>query len=192
MPVKSAPNAPFTATVRPVQQFSASIGIPGPPGPPGVQTPWTSDIQAQHFNLFGCTLITSIGLNLAAVGAQTPYINLGVEGGINRWNIGVGGAESGGNSGSDLQVNRYDDGGNYLGTPLQVNRATGQVGVGAGGLFVFGDVNITGQYQVGGVPVPMLTEGTLLISPDDKEENLVLLYRTRSGAMKRAVVPLMD
>lgn len=38
-----------------------------------------------------------------------------------------GGAEAGGNSGSDLFIDRCDDGGSYLGSPLIITRATGLV-----------------------------------------------------------------
>lgn len=62
----------------------------------------------------------------------------GVEAGINfstmtglaraRWIIGKGdGSETGADAGSNLIINRYDDGGNYLGRPLEIVRSTGEV-----------------------------------------------------------------
>lgn len=46
----------------------------------------------------------------------------------NRWAIVAGSAaEGGGNAGSDLNVNRFDDTGAYIDTPLSINRATGVV-----------------------------------------------------------------
>lgn len=41
-------------------------------------------------------------------------------------------AESGANAGSNLSINRYDDSGNYLGTPVVINRTTGVITVGNG------------------------------------------------------------
>jgi|GEM_PF-2178739 len=55
---------------------------------------------------------------------QTLYLR----GGAMRWDFGVdASAESGGNAGSVLYLNRHSDGGAYLGTPLVVSRATGLV-----------------------------------------------------------------
>lgn len=46
----------------------------------------------------------------------------------NRWNFGKTlTAETGGNVGSDFQINRYNDAGGFLGAVLNINRATGVV-----------------------------------------------------------------
>jgi hypothetical protein len=46
--------------------------------------------------------------------------------GVNRWVLGCNSdAESGSNTGSNFSLLRYDDGGNYLGAPLQINRSNG-------------------------------------------------------------------
>jgi hypothetical protein len=69
----------------------------------------------------------------------TPQINLdksattqgcSVRGNLNgvpRWGVQYGNAsaESGGNTGTDFAINRYDDGGTNIGQPLNINRATG-------------------------------------------------------------------
>ena len=46
-----------------------------------------------------------------------------------RWVLSKGGAESGGNAGSDLTLYHYSDTGSYLGTAMTFNRATGAVAV---------------------------------------------------------------
>jgi len=52
-------------------------------------------------------------------------------GSLPRWLFQIGGAnsddETGGNAGSDLHLFRYDDGGNLLGTPIDISRATGAI-----------------------------------------------------------------
>jgi len=54
------------------------------------------------------------------------------KGWVNRWLFGANNAtETGtGNTGSDFAVYRYDDAGNYLSTPFQISRATGDITVG--------------------------------------------------------------
>jgi hypothetical protein len=47
-----------------------------------------------------------------------------------RWQIIKQDAESSGNAGSNLYVNRYSDAGALLGTPVYINRATGNMGIG--------------------------------------------------------------
>jgi hypothetical protein len=60
-------------------------------------------------------------------------------GGVNRWGFGADGAgETGGAAGSDFRIDRYDDAGAALDTPLAISRASGAVAVGAGGLSVAG------------------------------------------------------
>jgi hypothetical protein len=59
--------------------------------------------------------------------------------GVNRWGFGADGAgETGGAAGSDFRIDRYDDAGAALDTPLAISRASGAVSVGAGGLSVAG------------------------------------------------------
>lgn len=68
--------------------------------------------------------------------------------GVARWQaIADGTAESGGNAGSNFNINRYSDAGALLGTGLQINRATGQVFIPgsllvAGGIYGDGCANI--------------------------------------------------
>lgn len=46
-----------------------------------------------------------------------------------RWTLNKGGAESGGDAGSDLTLYRYSDAGSYLGTAMTFTRATGAIAV---------------------------------------------------------------
>lgn len=64
--------------------------------------------------------------------------------GLLRWQFGANGdTESGGNSGSSLIINRYNDAGSYLDTPLNVSRVSGQFQFGgSGGVYVNGNVGI--------------------------------------------------
>src|SRR5215467_2473370 len=71
----------------------------------------------------------------------------------NRWTVARDAtAETGSNAGSNFAITRYDDAGSSLGTALLINRASGLVTLG-NGLNVTGNVNITGQFQINGVPV---------------------------------------
>jgi hypothetical protein len=56
-----------------------------------------------------------------------------------RWQIGVSGAaESGANAGSDWFMNRFNDAGSYLATPLSISRATGLVVMTSGATIIGG------------------------------------------------------
>lgn len=63
-------------------------------------------------------------------GAQAAGI-FGTTAGSLRWNVqfGDGAAESSGNVGSNFNIHRYDDAGNYLGTPIQISRSSGNVSI---------------------------------------------------------------
>ncbi|WP_249693724.1 shufflon system plasmid conjugative transfer pilus tip adhesin PilV [Stappia sp. WLB 29] len=70
--------------------------------------------------------------------------------GSRRWHMGIGNAaESGSNVGSDFYLNRADDSGTYIDTPLFVKRNTGNVGIGtlspAYKLDVSGEITARGQ-----------------------------------------------
>lgn len=91
-------------------------------------------------------LLTAPGLTVApssdqapltlkgAAGGANPFVNAvaGLRGALNRWvmMLGNGGAESGGNVGSDLVINRYDDSGAFIDSPLFIERKTGKVTLG--------------------------------------------------------------
>ena len=85
----------------------------------------------------------------------------GATAGLSRWALLLGDAtaESGGNAGSHFSINRFDDSGSYLGTPLSINRTTGNVAIAqqlianaaaiTGGLTVGSNQGITGSLTVG-------------------------------------------
>lgn len=58
-----------------------------------------------------------------------------------RWQINVNNvAESGGNAGSDFQIDRYDDNGNHIDFPIYIYRSTGTVNI-EDELFLWGDIS---------------------------------------------------
>jgi hypothetical protein len=115
------------------------ISIPG--GGSASQTPWVSDIECTGFSLNNALNIQATG-NVAAGSISAPtvvassiiYINTPVgtaayfglsSGGSVRWNIGKGTGEVGGNFGGNLEIHRYSDPGDYLGTPFTIARDSG-------------------------------------------------------------------
>lgn len=70
----------------------------------------------------------------------------------NRWTINPGDqtAESGGNAGSDFGIARYSDAGAYLGSPLTIQRSTGNVAI-AQSLTVGVNLTVTGAATVNGL-----------------------------------------
>lgn len=89
------------------------------------------------------TLGDATGWALLNLDKATPAGNLAAifakRGGVSRWNLilGDGAAESGGNAGSDFYIQRFNDAGTFLDTPLSISRATGAVSLG----------NVTGASQ---------------------------------------------
>ena len=67
-------------------------------------------------------------INLDGINGTYRYIS-GLTNGLSRWQIQMpdAGAESGANGGSNFIITRFDDAGNYLGAPLSISRATGNV-----------------------------------------------------------------
>lgn len=60
-------------------------------------------------------------------GAGTGAFIMDASNGVNRWAIGLDGLEAGANSGSNFTIFSYADDGSFLGGPLSINRATGNV-----------------------------------------------------------------
>jgi hypothetical protein len=77
--------------------------------------------------LSGGTLTGALALD-GTVAAGTRYIS-GRTSGSNRWvmYLGGSGAESGGNVGSDFQIQRYSDAGTFIDQPLTITRSSGAV-----------------------------------------------------------------
>lgn len=70
---------------------------------------------------------TFVGFRLAGPAGVSRYMRIRT-GSIARWDIGASsGAESGSNAGTDFAINRYDDAGTYVDTPLFIQRANGAV-----------------------------------------------------------------
>jgi len=123
---------------------------------------------------------STIDGQLAVGGAAVVSVNLytgpsgtarlqGIKNGIIRWEISLpnGTAESGSNSGSNFHINRHADNGDYLGTPLLINRANGTVNTGpmvhvngptpAGSSVLYLDKQVGGNFNqllglTGGIP----------------------------------------
>lgn len=78
-------------------------------------------------------------------GAGSANIFRGQKAGVSRWQVLVGdnNAESGSNSGSDFQIQRYDDTGTGAGTPVYISRATGIITVANGLAFGTGAAALT-------------------------------------------------
>jgi hypothetical protein len=68
----------------------------------------------------------------------------GYRSGLPRWLIEIGdtGSETGGNAGSNFNINRYDDAGNGLGAPFSINRQNGITYL--GGLHVYAGTQLNG------------------------------------------------
>lgn len=99
--------------------------------------------QAISFNISGSGRAQTIATG-APIGGQDLVLykpsNLTSDTTVKRWVFYKSGAESGGNSGSNLVISRYDDNGVFLGNPLQIAR-------------VNGDVVFAATPKVGGVPL---------------------------------------
>lgn len=73
---------------------------------------------------------SNMQLVLSTATGQFGYIGFSTNN-VRRWDIGSNSdPESGGNLGSNYYMSRFSDGGNYLGSPFGINRATGQITLG--------------------------------------------------------------
>jgi hypothetical protein len=95
-------------------------------------------------------------LALDASGAFGDYINSS-KNGVIRWQLAMpdATAETGSNAGSNLSLNRYSDSGTLLGTPLQINRANGNVAFAQNVSFATSPLGNTNFYlgQYAGTPL---------------------------------------
>jgi hypothetical protein len=86
--------------------------------------------------------------------------------GLNRWSVNLGNnvAESGSNAGSDFAVNRYNDAGTVIDSPLTINRATGLAtfsGSVSGVNATFsGNGSVTGAMTAGSYTAPSIFNAT--------------------------------
>lgn len=93
-------------------------------------------LDATVLHLTGGTLSGGLTIdmtNAALVLDKAPGTNLATmvsaSGGSFRWSVTAanGEAETGGNTGSNFSIDRYDDAGTFIGTPFYINRTNGQV-----------------------------------------------------------------
>ena len=122
------------ATVGQVQAMAvASSTVPAPVasdvGKPLVATAagafgWTGTLAA---DLTINKTLPSLILNKSS--ASTNINIIGRNNGVTRWNIvlGDGASETGGNTGSDFDMNRYSDAGSFIDTPIYIKRSDGVV-----------------------------------------------------------------
>jgi hypothetical protein len=79
-------------------------------------------------------------LDKAAGGINTSYVT-GLANGLSRWTVELGNnnPEGSGNIGSDFAISRFDNTGNYLNSPMNIERSNGRVNIsGSGGLRLLG------------------------------------------------------
>lgn len=122
------------ATVGQVQAMAVASGtvpapVAGDVGKPLVATAtgafgWTGTFAA---DLTINKALPSLTLNKPS--ASTNINIIGRNNGVARWNIilGDGAPESGGNAGSDFDMNRYSDAGSFIDTPIYIKRSDGIV-----------------------------------------------------------------
>lgn len=103
-----------------------------------------------------------------------------------RWTVqlGTGVAESGGNAGSGFSIDRYSDAGAYLGSPLVIDRAAGNVAM-AGSATVNGDI-IGGQnFRAQGATALLATAsaGTIILRPNGSASAAGQAYVASDGTL---------
>lgn len=106
--------------------------------------------QGYYFGLDGspsAPQVTAVGFEATGSGVASGFVVTGVSGenfvaraqstgttaaftinnnaGVERWNIGVTGAEAGANAGSEFVINSYNDAGVLIDTPLTIDRSSG-------------------------------------------------------------------
>jgi hypothetical protein len=90
---------------------------------------WTQVLPITGGSLTGNLTISMANpsILLSKTASGQPAALTGALNNLARWQIDLGStqAESSGNAGSDFAVHRFNDAGTYVGSPLQINRATG-------------------------------------------------------------------
>ncbi|WPO42528.1 phage tail protein [Tardiphaga sp. 42S5] len=96
-------------------------------------------------------LVSGVNITRAAGNARTVKLKSGA---LARWDFGADAtAEAGGNVGSLFKINRYDDLGALLGTPFQIDRATGLATFASTPKVGVNDVLHMGN--LGNIPIPV-------------------------------------
>ena len=93
--------------------------------------PISGGVLSGNINIAPPTGYATLGLNKPAGTTGNGSQIAGTTANALRWLVQMGTpeAENGSNAGSNFGIFRYDDGGNYLGEPLYINRATGNVAI---------------------------------------------------------------
>ena len=105
----------------------------------------------------------------------------GATAGTGRWlmQIGTPEAEGGGNTGSNFGIFRYDDGGNFLGEPLGINRATGNVAIAqalsVGGAASAGSLSVGAGASVGAT---LNVPGSRIVSSGPNNNPAIAIWNT--------------
>lgn len=97
----------------------------------------SSNVVNGNLTVNGDVILNSINDELickvqGTVGGENCILFNQVNGNAQRWGIGTQGIESGANAGNNFRIFSYNDAGGSLLTPLQINRATGNVTIPAG------------------------------------------------------------
>lgn len=125
------------------------------------KTPGTDVVTAQAFVATGGNEVGPVGMFTAkgdGLPAGTTMINLTTSRDALQWAFGLDQIATGvGNTGNNLALYAYDDSGNYLSTPMYINRSTGAVtfdyGIGTVDMAILGDLSVSGEITTGGVTV---------------------------------------
>ena len=140
-------------------------------GAGGSQTPWESDIEAAGHQLKNASVVQV---------TNRLEFNLGI---VPRWSFGVGGPETGGNTGSFFYFNRFDDAGGYLSSPFYMARDTG--------IAHFEQVTAL----LLGVPTAPPSDANIKNGSAaiyEVGDSLVIRLRTSTGALKTVVLPFLE
>lgn len=117
-----------------VHQFTGSVSMTGSLTISGALQLNNYDagtlISDQDGNITTSTSPTLYGVDLDQPGGNNRFVRF-LTSGSSRWTVGAGDdLELGANTGSNLEINRYDDAGGYLDTPISINRSTGKIKIG--------------------------------------------------------------
>lgn len=120
-----------------------------------VQINPASPPQSGGFNVGGTGNMHSMATNAGTLLNGISHYQLKSGAGLVRWAIGMKGLESGSNTGSNFYISSLaDNGSTLIGTPFNIDRATGDIGINTNltgaKLYVNGNVKITDGTQAAG------------------------------------------
>jgi hypothetical protein len=153
----SGSNSAFVAKTGDI--MSGQLGLPtGPAASNAVRKDYVDAADAAKVSKTGDAMSGNLNINVASpqlllsktASGQGAFLG-GYTGTSTRWVIQLGNstAESGGNAGSDFEIDRYNDSAGWLGSPLLINRASGAVTIAqalsVGGALSSGPMNANGN-----------------------------------------------